>query len=130
MRGGSRRVPVLIPRNVPLELRRPGTRAPWRNVLHAHRSAVRARGFRVSVQGFQSRSGRCVTRVTLARLRSQLTQLSVIRQAHSGRPAFDTAVSHAVLLRIARSELGATFRLRRAERVLAFSKQDANSPGF
>jgi lipoate-protein ligase A len=35
-----------------------------------------------------------------------------------------------VLLRVARGELGATFRLRRAERVLAFSKQDANSPGF
>jgi lipoate-protein ligase A len=56
--------------------------------------------------------------------------LTLIRQASSSRPAFDTAISHAVMARVAAGELGATFRLRAAERVLAFSKQDANSPGF
>ena len=56
--------------------------------------------------------------------------LRLIRQPRSGRPAFDTGVSHAVLRRVAAGELDATFRLRRAEPVLAFGKQDANSPGF
>lgn len=57
-------------------------------------------------------------------------RLSLIRQEASGRPAFDTAVSHAVLRRVAARELGPTLRLRQAEPVLAFSKQDANSAGF
>ena len=59
-----------------------------------------------------------------------MTSLNLIRQPRSGRPAYDTGISHAVLRRIAAGELGATFRLRRAEPVLAFGKQDAASPGF
>ena len=56
--------------------------------------------------------------------------LTLIRQTNSGRPALDTAISHAVMERVAAGELGPTFRLRAAEPVLAFGKQDANSPGF
>jgi octanoyl-[GcvH]:protein N-octanoyltransferase len=56
--------------------------------------------------------------------------LSLIRPPRSGPPARDTAISHAVLRRVAAGELGATLRLRVAEPVLAFGKQDANSPGY
>ena len=56
--------------------------------------------------------------------------LTLIRRTNSGRPALDTAISHAVMERVAAGELGPTFRLRAAEPVLAFGKQDANSPGF
>ncbi len=56
--------------------------------------------------------------------------LTLIRRQRSGRPGLDTAISHAVLRRVAAGELGATLRLRVAEPVLAFGKQDANSPGF
>ncbi len=59
-----------------------------------------------------------------------MPRLNLIRQPRSGRPAYDTGVSHAVLRRIAAGELGATLRLRSAEPVLAFGKQDALSPGF
>jgi octanoyl-[GcvH]:protein N-octanoyltransferase len=57
-------------------------------------------------------------------------RLTVIRRPRSGEPHLDTAISHAVLDRVAAGELGATFRLRAAEPVLAFGKQDANSSGF
>jgi octanoyl-[GcvH]:protein N-octanoyltransferase len=56
--------------------------------------------------------------------------LTLIQRPRSGQPHLDTAISHAVLERVAAGELGATFRLRAAEPVLAFGKQDANSPGF
>ena len=59
-----------------------------------------------------------------------MQRLRLITQERRGRPGFDTAISHALLRRVAAGELEATFRLRRAEPVLAFSKQDANSPGF
>lgn len=65
-----------------------------------------------------------------SRLAPLVTPLNLVRQASSARPAFDTAISHAVLARVAAGALGPTFRLRPAKRVLAFSKQDANSPGF
>jgi lipoate-protein ligase A len=57
-------------------------------------------------------------------------RLRLVTVERPGRPGFDTAISHALLRRVAAGELEATFRLRRAEPVLAFSKQDANSPGF
>jgi octanoyl-[GcvH]:protein N-octanoyltransferase len=61
---------------------------------------------------------------------SQNPALTLIRRPRSGQPGLDTAISHAVLERVAAGELDATFRLRAAEPVLAFGKQDANSPGF
>jgi octanoyl-[GcvH]:protein N-octanoyltransferase len=56
--------------------------------------------------------------------------LDVSRESLATTPARSTAVAHAVLLRVADGELPATFRLHRPGRILAFSKQDAASPGF
>jgi octanoyl-[GcvH]:protein N-octanoyltransferase len=56
--------------------------------------------------------------------------LSLIRTSFPDRPAFGTAVSEAILRRVAAGELGPTLRLHRPARELAFSKQDAASTGF
>jgi lipoate-protein ligase A len=58
------------------------------------------------------------------------TSLSVIRAGFPGRPAFTTAVSEAILRRVAAGELPPTLRLHRPGRELAFSKQDRAAPGF
>jgi octanoyl-[GcvH]:protein N-octanoyltransferase len=54
----------------------------------------------------------------------------VIRQGFSDRPAFGTAVSEAILRRVAAGELPATLRFHRPGRELAFSKHDRATPGF
>jgi octanoyl-[GcvH]:protein N-octanoyltransferase len=46
------------------------------------------------------------------------------------RPAFDTAVSHALLLRVARGELEPTLRLHRPSAIVAFGKLDTIRPGY
>jgi octanoyl-[GcvH]:protein N-octanoyltransferase len=56
--------------------------------------------------------------------------LRLIRDSFPDRPAFGTAVSEAILTRVAAGELGPTLRLHRPGAELAFSKQDAASPGF
>ncbi len=56
--------------------------------------------------------------------------LRLIRQGFPDRPALGTAVSEAVLTRVAAGELPATLRLHRPARELAFSKQDRAAPGF
>jgi octanoyl-[GcvH]:protein N-octanoyltransferase len=56
--------------------------------------------------------------------------LSVIRQGFPDNPAFGTAVSRAILNRVAAGELPPTLRLHRPAPVLAFSRQDRASPGF
>ncbi len=56
--------------------------------------------------------------------------LRVSREAFPAPAARGTAVARAVLMRVAAGELPATFRLHRPGRLLAFSKQDAASPGF
>lgn len=56
--------------------------------------------------------------------------LRVVRDSFPGRPAFGTAVSEAILERVAAGEDPATLRLHRPGRELALSKQDAVSPGF
>ena len=56
--------------------------------------------------------------------------LRLIRQGFPDRPAFGTGVSEAVLTRVAAGELGATMRLHRPARELAFSKHDRASAGF
>jgi lipoate-protein ligase A len=53
-----------------------------------------------------------------------------VRHAFPDRPAFGTAVSRAILVRVAAGELPATLRLHRPGRVLAFSRQDRASPGY
>jgi lipoate-protein ligase A len=56
--------------------------------------------------------------------------LRLIRQGFPDRPAYGTAVSEAILRRVAAGELPATVRLHRPARELAFSKQDRAAPGF
>jgi octanoyl-[GcvH]:protein N-octanoyltransferase len=56
--------------------------------------------------------------------------LQLRRQAFADRPAFGTAVSEAIMRRVAAGELPATLRLHRPAREVAFSKQDAAAGGF
>lgn len=56
--------------------------------------------------------------------------LRLIRYERPGRPAFDTAVARAVLLRVAAGELSETFRLSVPPAVVAFGRQDVNEPGY
>lgn len=53
-----------------------------------------------------------------------------MRQTFPDRPAFGTAVSHAILNRVATGELPPTLRLHPPGPILAFSRQDRASPGF
>jgi octanoyl-[GcvH]:protein N-octanoyltransferase len=57
-------------------------------------------------------------------------QLRLVRRGFPDRPEFGTAVSEAILHRVAAGELGATLRLHRPARELAFAKQDRAAPGF
>lgn len=56
--------------------------------------------------------------------------MRLIRTGFPDRPAFGTAVSEALLKRIAAGALPATLRLHRPGRELAFSKQDRAGGGF
>jgi octanoyl-[GcvH]:protein N-octanoyltransferase len=56
--------------------------------------------------------------------------LELRRRSFPDRPVFGTAVSEAIMRRVAARELPATLRLHRPARELAFSKQDASSTGF
>jgi octanoyl-[GcvH]:protein N-octanoyltransferase len=54
----------------------------------------------------------------------------LVTHAFADRPAFDTAVSRAILERVARGELPDTVRLARPGPMVAFGKQDVSSPWF
>jgi octanoyl-[GcvH]:protein N-octanoyltransferase len=54
----------------------------------------------------------------------------LLRDSFPERPALDIAVSHALLLRVARGEVAPTVRLYRPEPTLAFGRLDALCPGF
>jgi octanoyl-[GcvH]:protein N-octanoyltransferase len=56
--------------------------------------------------------------------------VSLLRQSFPDRPAYGTAVSDAILSRVAAGELDPTVRLHRPARELAFSKQDRHAAGF
>jgi lipoate-protein ligase A len=56
--------------------------------------------------------------------------LRVVRQAFPDNPAFGTAVSRAILNRVAAGELPPTLRLHRPPPILSFSRQDRASTGF
>jgi octanoyl-[GcvH]:protein N-octanoyltransferase len=56
--------------------------------------------------------------------------LALNRQDFVQPAALGTAVARAVLMRVAAGAIPATFRLHRPGRIMAFSKQDAASPGF
>jgi octanoyl-[GcvH]:protein N-octanoyltransferase len=59
-----------------------------------------------------------------------LPQLQLLRDSFPGRPTFGTAVSEAILERVAAGEQPATLRLHRPGPELALSKQDAVSSRF
>ena len=61
---------------------------------------------------------------------SALPKLALLRDSFPDRPAFGTAVSEAILGRVAGGEQAATLRLHRPGAELALSKQDAAAPGF
>jgi octanoyl-[GcvH]:protein N-octanoyltransferase len=54
----------------------------------------------------------------------------LLRDSFPERPALDIAVSHALLMRVARGELEPTVRLYRPAPTLAFGRLDALRPGF
>jgi octanoyl-[GcvH]:protein N-octanoyltransferase len=56
--------------------------------------------------------------------------LDLVRVSFPERPAFGTAVSRAILLRVAAGELPETVRLGRPGRIVAFGRQDAASAGY
>ena len=56
--------------------------------------------------------------------------LRVLFDSFSDDPAFDTAVSHATMRRVAAGELPETLRLARPARVVAFAKRDVLAPGY
>jgi octanoyl-[GcvH]:protein N-octanoyltransferase len=56
--------------------------------------------------------------------------LTLWRNSFADRPAYGTAVSEAIMRRVAAGELPATLRLHRPARELAFSKQDSAAAGF
>jgi octanoyl-[GcvH]:protein N-octanoyltransferase len=54
----------------------------------------------------------------------------LLRDSFPDRPAFDIALSNALLARVARGELGPTVRLYRPAPTLAFGRLDTLRPGF
>ena len=56
--------------------------------------------------------------------------LRILRRATPGRPAFDTALSRAILHRVDRGECPETLRLYAPDDVVAFSVVDRRRPGF
>ena len=56
--------------------------------------------------------------------------LTLLRDSFPLRPAYGTAISEAILARVAAGEQGATLRLHRPGAELALSKQDRVAPGF
>ncbi|MDQ4131430.1 MAG: lipoate--protein ligase family protein [Actinomycetota bacterium] len=56
--------------------------------------------------------------------------LRLVREGFPQRPAYDTAISRALMLRVAAGEEPETFRLHRPGATLAFGRQDAREPGY
>jgi octanoyl-[GcvH]:protein N-octanoyltransferase len=56
--------------------------------------------------------------------------LRLIRRSFPDRPAFGTAVSRAILERVAAGELPPTIRIHRPGNEVAFGRQDVASPGY
>ena len=59
-----------------------------------------------------------------------MRSLQVVHDSFAGDPALDTAVSRALMERVAAGELPETLRLARPGPMVAFAKQDANAPGY
>src|SRR3954451_22191961 len=54
----------------------------------------------------------------------------LVTHAFADRPALDTAVSRAILERVARHKLPETLRIARPGAMVAFGKQDGSSPWY
>lgn len=54
----------------------------------------------------------------------------MVTDAHPRLAGFDTALSHALLIRVASGEAGETLRLHRPGRVVAFGRHDTVTPGY
>jgi octanoyl-[GcvH]:protein N-octanoyltransferase len=59
-----------------------------------------------------------------------MERLRLIRRSFPDRPEFGTAVSRAILERVAAGELPATIRIHRPASEVAFGRQDVASPGY
>lgn len=57
-------------------------------------------------------------------------QIALVRRSFPDRPAFGTAVSRAILTRVAKGELPPTLRLHRPAPILAFGRMDRLAPGY
>src|SRR3954468_10561907 len=57
-------------------------------------------------------------------------EIRLVREAITERPALDTAVSRAILERVAAGELPETMRLARPGAMVAFGKQDVKATGY
>jgi octanoyl-[GcvH]:protein N-octanoyltransferase len=58
------------------------------------------------------------------------SEVQLVRTGFPERPAFDVAVSHAILERVATGELPETIRVARPGAMVAFGKQDRSSSGY
>lgn len=56
--------------------------------------------------------------------------LTVLEDSFPDDPAYDVAVSRAVMFRVARGELPETVRIARPAAVIAFAKRDSLAPGY
>jgi octanoyl-[GcvH]:protein N-octanoyltransferase len=54
----------------------------------------------------------------------------VVRDSFTGRPALDTALSHALLERASAGELAETLRIWRPDAIVTFGRLDAVAPGY
>ncbi len=59
-----------------------------------------------------------------------LRTITLIRRSFPHQPVFDTAVSHALLRRAGRGEIGETLRVSTPARMVAFGRQDIASAGY
>src|SRR3954451_25488501 len=57
-------------------------------------------------------------------------EIELVRKAITDRPALDTAISRAILERVAAGELPETMRLARPGAMVAFGKQDVKAAGY
>lgn len=59
-----------------------------------------------------------------------LRTITLLRRSFPHQPVLDTAISHALLLRAGRGEIGETLRVSIPAKKVAFGKQDVTSPGY
>ena len=68
--------------------------------------------------------------MAMSSITSGTRRITLVRNSHPHSPAFDTAVSHALLEEVAVGRLGETFRLYVPGRVVAFGRRDVVNQGY